>query len=956
MNVKLRLLTVGVFFFTGQAIFAQTKRDTVTKQKDIEEVIITGSYGVKQTAEQISGSSVKVSGDVLEKPSAISIDNSLQGQVSGLMSSSSSGQPGASTITLIRGINSLQGNNDPLYVIDGVPLPAGDIAGLLTTQNALSLINPSDVENVEVLKDGVATAIYGSRGANGVIVITTKSGRKGKSDLTFTSETGAGTLAYDKFQMLNAQEHANYYAKALYNANPAGYPSIQDAYNLAVSNKVFNWDGKTDTDWFKAVKRNSPAFQRYNLNYSGGIGNFSIYSSLGYLQQEGLSRDSDFHRYNGLLKGIWKANEKLSMHFSVNLSQTKQTGPSDASAFSNPMFTGRLLSPTQSIYNPDGTYNLNLYYLNPSFNPVAIQEANEESGVFSKVIASVGMDYEFLKGLRFNSVFGLDRTTSEEFVFWNPDFGDGVNAGDPNGNGNLYKTYGTRNTWNWYNFLHYNKVVAEKHDFSLSVGMEATHKETFYDSIAAQGTPAGSRKPFLSSFLNPVEVSNTISKTGLVGYIGRASYTYNQFVTLTGTFRRDGYSGFTDYYGNFYGAGVAVDLGKAGIMPSQFQTLKLRASYGENGNTTIGPYAKFPLYSDLGSYLGDNAGSVSNPGFGGVDGIFWETSKKNNIGLDFVLKGNAGITGSIDVYKNNNTSQIIPVPVPPSSGIGSISKNQAESYSKGIEATLGLDLFKKSDFSWNTRVIYSYNDSKVTDLSGDPNPTLNDGVKAFFPGHSMAEFYTRLWAGVDASNGAPLWYVDETRTELTNDSSKAKLSFTGKKALPTHIASWSNELGYKGFKLSFLVNFQGDYSVYDRWAFVYDSDGAYANVNQLSQGLYDSWTPENTNASRPQVINGGNKNSTAGSTRYLYDADHIRLKTVEIGYRFGKNQLNVNGLNGIYVYLRGVNLVTHVFNDDLYFDPESNSNAFGNTAANLGVYDQTQPNLKQYMMGFSINF
>lgn len=174
--------------------------------------------------------------------------------------------------------------------------------------------------------------------------------------------------------------------------------------------------------------------------------------------------------------------------------------------------------------------------------------------------------------------------------------------------------------------------------------------------------------------------------------------------------------------------------------------------------------------------------------------------------------------------------------------------------------------------------------------------------------------------------------------------------------MPTHIASWSNELGYKGFKLSFLVNFQGDYSVYDRWAFIYDSDGAYANVNQLSQGLYDSWTPENTNASRPQVINGGNKNSTAGSTRYLYDADHIRLKTVEIGYRFGKNQLNVNGLNGIYVYLRGVNLVTHVFNDDLYFDPESNSNAFGNTAANLGVYDQTQPNLKQYMMGFSINF
>lgn len=956
MNVKSKVLSAGVLFFLGGNVLL-AQQDTITKTTEIEEVVLTGSYGVKQTAEQVSGASVKVSGDVLQKPAAVSIDGALQGQVAGFMSTASSGQPGAASITLIRGINSLMGSNDPLYIIDGVPVPAGDISGLLTTANALSNLNPADIENVEVLKDGVATSIYGSRGANGVILITTKSGRKGRSDLNFVSEMGTSKLAYDKFDMLNAAEHVQLMGMALFNVpNQTQYATLQDAVNAAAGPTFFDWNGTTNTDWYKEVSRNSPSFQRYNLTYSGGFNNFSIYSSLGYMQQEGLSRDSDFHRYNGMLKGIWDASEKLKMNFSVNLSRTNQIGPTDGSSFSNPMFTGRILSPTQALYAPNGSYNLDLFYLNPTFNPVAIQEANRASGEFSKILTSVGADYEIVKGLRFNSVFGLDKTIGDEVVFWNPDFGDGINAGDPNGNGNLYRTFSNRNVWNWYNFLHYNKTFNTKHDLSLSAGMEATRRELFSDSVSMQGTEAGSRKPYLSAFINPVDASNGITKSGLVGYVGRASYTYNKYLTLTGTFRRDGYSGFSDFYGNFFGAGFAVDFGKTNLMPDQFRTLKLRGSYGENGNTTVGPYSKFATYSSLGQYIGENAGNVSSPGAGGVDGIYWETSQKMNVGLDFALKGKLNITGNIDLYKNDNKDQIIPVPVPLSSGIGSISKNQATSYSKGIEASLGLDLAKSSVFNWSTKFNYSYNDTKVTDLSGDPNPTANDGVKAFFPGHNPTEFYTRLWAGVDASNGNPLWYTDATRTTITNNSTEAKLSFTGKKALPTHIASWYNEMDYKGLKLSFLFNFQGDYSVYDRWAFVYDSDGTYANVNQMSAALYDSWTPDNTDATRPKIVNGGNRNSSANSTRYIYDADHIRLKTLELGYRFSKNALNIEGLKGIYVYVRGVNLWTYAFDKDLYFDPESNSNAFGNTAANLGVFDQTQPNLKQYMLGFSVDF
>jgi len=953
MNVKLKTISIAVAFFTGGALSAQSdKNDSIKKETTIEEVVLTGSYGVKVPPERAAGATAKISGDALSKPSGVSIDNIIQGQAAGVMATASSGQPGANTITLIRGITSLSGSNNPLYVVDGVPIPSGDISGLLATQNALSLLNPADIESVEILKDGVATSIYGSRGANGVFVITTKSGRKGRSDLNFTSEIGGGNLAFDKSKTLNAQEHVKLYGMALFNAGSAASQQAGEA--LATS--AFGWDGKTNTDWYDAATRNSPSYQRYNLTYSGGVGNLSVYSSLGYMQQEGLDRSSTFDRYNGMLKGVWKASDKLSMNFSINLSQTKTSGPTDGSSFSNPTFTSRLLSPTQNIYNPNGSYNLDLFYINPTFNPLAIQDNDKTYGEFSKILTTVGADYNIVKGLRFNSVFGYDKTVSEEYTFWNPDFGDGLNPGDTNGNGNLFKYYGNRITWNWYNFLHYDKKFGEKHEIAASLGVEATRREVYTDSVSMQGTEAGSRDPYLSSFLNPIDATNSISRSGLVGYIGRASYTYSKFLTLTGTFRRDGYSGFTDFFGNFYGVGAAFDFGQAKLLPSQFQSLKLRASYGENGNTTVGPYSKFPTYSSLGQYFNSNAGGLANPGYGGESGIFWEVSKKSNIGLDFVVKGNLGITGSFDVFRNNNSSQIISVPVPGSSGVSSLFKNQADSYSKGFEANVGLDLFRGSDFNWNTKFLYSYTESKITNLSGDPSPTVQDGLKGYFPGHNPTEFYTRLWAGVDASNGDPLWYTDESRTNVTNDSNQAKLSFTGKKAMPTHIASWINDFSYKGFKLNFMFTFQGDYAVWDRWAFVTDSDGAYANLNQNEAALYDSWTPTNINASRPKIVNGGNRNSSANSTRYLYNGDHVRLKTLELGYRFTKEKLNVDGLKGLYVYFRGVNLWTYAFDKSLYFDPESNSNAFGTTAANLGVYDQTQPNMRQFMMGFSVDF
>lgn len=955
MNVKLRVLTAGVLFFTGQAVMAQKNRqDTISKETRIEEVVLTGAFGTKVTPEQSVGSSSTVKAAELEKPSAISIDNVLQGKVAGLYSSASSGQPGASTITLIRGLTSLTGNNQPLYVIDGVAVQAGDISGALTSQNALSLINPSDIEDIQVLKDGVSTALYGSRGAAGVVLIKTKSGRKGRSQLNFISEIGGSDVAFEKFKMTNAAESTKLFGLALFNAGQAS--SLQDGYDIA--QQEFGWDGVTDTDWNSLARRNTPSYNRYNLSYTGGTDAFKIFSSLGYLKQEGLALSSGFQRYSGALKGDWNASDKLKMHFNINLSRSIQTGATDGSSFSNPIFSARLLSPTQSPYNSDGSFNTNLYFINPEFNPIGIATQNIEKGTYDKVISSVGADYKLLPYLTFSTNFAIDNTSSREFIYWNPDFGDGTFDGDIKGNGYLYGYNRSLFNWDWYSFLHFNKVFAEKHDVSASIGIESYTTEDNISNWSAQGFPAGTRIPYAALASNPNSTpSSSFSRITDVGYMARFAYTYNRFLTLSGSFRREGNSTFSDYWGNFYGAGASVNLTNLNLLNSVFKNLVIRGSFGQNGNPSLGAYTKAALYAYRGDYLSSNAGYISQTGAFPGERLKWEVSEKVNIGFDFTTKGSNSLYGTLDFFKNSNKDQLLAFPLAASgSGFTSITRNLGSTVSQGIEATLG---FRKNmeNFNIDTRFLYTYNENEIKSLGAGGDVTIvRNGSKAWATGHNPTEYYLRLWAGVDPKNGDPLWYTDETRTATTNSSSLAKQVFTGKNALPKHMINWQTDLEYKNLKLSFQFNFLGGYSVYDRWGFIYDGDGQYAYLNSFSDALYNSWTPDNPTATRPKFVYGGNKNSTAASTRYLYDGDNIRLRQVELGYKFDKNTLNIPGINGIYVYVRGVNLWTYAFDKNLYFDPEANSNAWSYTSENMGIYDQTQPNMRQYIMGVSVDF
>ena len=952
MNVKLRLLSVGVLFFTGQALTAQKKTgDTATKVSTIEEVVVLGTYGIKESQEQKVGSYSVVSSKTLEKPNALSIDMAIAGQVSGTIINANSGQPGSNAKVLIRGISSLTGDNQPLYIIDGVPVLIGDGAGVATTSNALSMIDPSDIEEVRVLKDGAATSIYGSRGAAGVIIINTKSGKGGKGKLTVSAEYGLGSPAYEKFDFLNAAQQVDVLTK--------GYIAKGTPADIAASNVkgLLDWDGTTDTDWEKATRRSVAGISKYNLNYTFGNEKIKGYASVGNTEQEGIIRDALYRRINALVKLNAKVNDRINLTFSNMISRATQWGPLDYGYFANPILSARFTPPTNPVYNPDGTYNLEMFTsTGTNFNPVAIQNVNLRKSVFTKILSSAAIEYNVAKNLRFTSNLGIDYNNYDEIEYRNPDFGDGNNFSAGITGLAIQSNY-TYTTLNWANFLHYDLKLGQDHNFSFSAGTEATVKWSKYPYQASTGFASGHYDQNNVSWgTTPFTTQSYDTSSHLIGYIGRMSYGYKDYFNVMGSFRRDGYSHFGNdsKYGNFFAYGANINLHNFGNLGDTFDNLQLRASYGEVGNIGNIDYQYKPTLTRA-SYIAQDGefgfviGSPGNPSLG------WEKSAKTNIGIDIGFLDRR-LNASFDVYRNKITEQLTDqLPNVPSTGFAFLTGNALESESKGFESSLSFDAIKTDSFSWTVSGNYSYTRSKVLSILG---PYLDvTYFKRFQEGHDPSEWFLAHYAGVDHSNGDALWYTDASHTQTSNgtgSSATINRDFTGKKALPTHTAGLTNSLSYKKWTFNFLATYAGDFSVYDLWGRYYDADGQDTLINQVT-GVMNGWTPENTDADRPQYRT-GNTVPKYHSTRYLYKGDYIKLKSAEIGFRLNKTDLGIKDLNGIYLYVRGINLVTITFDKDLKFDPETNSNHVGSYVGGLGIYDQTQPLMRQIMFGAVIDF
>lgn len=993
MNVKLRVLTIGVLFFAGQTAMAQktkAKRDTTTQTKEIEEVVLIG--GIKLDPAQKVGAYNTVSKANFESTPFSSVDEVLNGRVAGLNFSSASGDPGSSNLITIRGVSSLIGTPNPLYVIDGVVIGKGaDNASFMESWNPLSSIDPNAIENVSVLKDASATALYGSRGANGVIIVTTKKGKYNqKTKFDFSTETGVQSRAFDKLKLMTGDEYIKYGGILMWNSQKGnGLPTTVSFNNLQEATQYYldNYipdiaPAKTNgqyTNWTKAVNRTSSVVNTYNFGASGGGGNTSFRIGATYYQNLPLVKSSQFDRISVNTAIDHKASDKLKFGLNLNYSNIKRDTYFGGRSVANPVTSTILLSPLRPIYDPNGS---GAYYeeswpadaneMTKGTNPVAILNETGTKSSINTIIGSVNMEYQFLKNFYFTSLYGIQVQFMKELNFGLK--GHPVYIGMNDTQGFLGEARTTIFDYNWVNSLSYRNVFNGRHNVQAYVGTE--FQDHTYDNLFAFSITQNDPRPFFQ-YADEVRTDNTFYQWKQISYFGRLNYTLDSKYTLSGQIRRDGNSTLGDKkWGNFYSIGASWNIFNESFLPKVFSSATLRGSYGVLGNIPYADqwgnqYNQFATlrYDNTIGYGGTNGyGTIFNTG---NPNLVWEESKHLDFGADFGFF-NDRLKFTLDYYdKLTNKAIFYEFPAHESGGPDNYFSNSADIRNRGFEIVIDATPIRNDNFQWNINANGSYGKSKVekssVPLKTFENNTSNDSneLVAVAPGHLLGEYYTILWAGVaqvddvanDIKAGDALWYTDGSRTTVTNVKTDAERVWIGKNAFPTYNIGITNEFKYKNISLSFLLSGQFDFLVQNGVHSYTIHDGRFPLRNQVADAL-NSWTDapgaENYSNVNPKATVGNTSNSRLESSRFLNKGDHIRLKETRIAYSFGKIFKNATGISNFTVYARATNLLTFVFDKDLNYDPESTSNSY--SWLGKGRYWYASPVIKTISMGIQIGF
>lgn len=929
-----------------------TLKYTTDTDIDLGEVTILG--GIKLDEAQKIGSYQTIKKEDFESTPVASVDEVLNGRVAGLNFSTGGGQPGSANIIAIRGAGSFVGTTNPLYVIDGVVVGKGsDPVGLMTSFNPLSSIDPNQIENVTVLKDASATALYGARGANGVIVVTTKRGKfNQRTRFNFSTDFSVQGEAYNKSQMMNAEEFVQW--GGLMNVNSNYATTREEGYEYFKNN--IGWDGVTDTNWRKEIQRNNATVNTYNFSVAGGGENTSFRTGFSYYKNKPLIINSNFDRWSGSVAVDHKASDKFKMGANLNFTTVKNRTYMDDGFYSNPWSTQWSGLPTIPVYNPDGSYNTNIPGAG-GHNPVAVQKNSHIQGNVSTILASLYGTYDITKNIAFDTQWGTQYQSTQESQWYNPWYGDGAS---PAINGILILNNYNIFDWNWTNTLSYKKVFNDIHDFQAYLG--ADYQEHVFTSQWSRGQNFIIPLPYMDNAAQITHSNSNKEKWVQYSYFARLNYVLDNSLTVSAQIRNDSNSTLgNNKSGMFWSTGLGYNFTKL-ISSSDVNNLTIRANYGQIGNI---PYAdswgqSYNGQSFLGvsNHYGDNGKGLIVSNVGNPD-LKWETTKQLNIGLDYGFF-NGLLSGSVDVYSKNTTNAIFPLEIPyeTPSPENVTWTNIGEIQNRGVEAIISVRPFN-SDFKWNLTANGSYNISKIKKMA-DPNARyLAGGLKAIQEGREFGEYYAYGWAGVDPTNGDALWYTDETETVTTNDRGSAQQYFHGSTPFPKWMAGLRSDMSWKNISLSVFFSGAFDYKVWDYWQHYHISDGSVTFANQNKSLLYDSWTPDNPNASNPiQKFGGNNPDSRFASSRYLRDGDFIRLKEIKLAYTFGELFKKSAGIDNLTVYLRGQNLLTWAFDKTLSFDPESNANNnnLSYTWQGKGIYDYTSPIMKSISFGVSIDF
>lgn len=905
----------------------------------LDDVLVVAYGTVRREAKTGSVSSVK--GATIGEVPVTSVDKMLGGKMAGVQISSYSGQPGSPTSIRIRGISSINAGTEPLWVVDGIAVIADDQSSVTSLGSGggstLNAINPNDIESITVLKDAAAASLYGSRAANGVILVTTKGGKEGKSSITARAKFGISTLANDNsFNAMSGEQLYNYFRVAATNrgynpdnalladgttANPYYYPaSILE---------------KPMTDWMDHFTRQG-VMQEYEVNATGGNSKSSYYSSLSYHKEEGIFYGVDYQRFTGRINADYQLLPKLRTGTKINLAYSNQNGIQSGKAYySNPAYSGYSILPWTAAYDANGNHNVNIPE-NSNANARAQAKYDDYNDKLYRLQGNMYLQYNPIKQITIKTTNGVESSWTDSRQYWAPE----TNEGEATLWTYRYKSYKLTTS----NTVSYDDVFAEKHSVRVLVGQEAI--QDHFDYLGGKSPKVDPDIPYPpTASADKDQVFYGESEESMLSFFGSADYNFDSKYYLQGTIRYDGSSlfGADNQWGLFWSASASWNIHRENWFKGMdwLNTLKLRASYGVNGNNNIGRYAAYGVYatSEYSGVVGMLPSRPANPN------LSWEKNKTWNIGLDFGFWGR--LNGSIDVYNKLTDDMLLSKSVPQTTGFGSRLENIGSIRNRGVEFMVDGDIIQTKDITWSAGFNISLNRSKVLDLAGsgfltatDPRSDESTPVR-IVEGKSMYNFYIRDWYGVNPSTGAGLWWTEDGK--LTSNRSKARYIYAGSPE-PKFNGGFNTSFTWKGLTLSAFFEFvYGNDVMYSNW---YLTDGNKMSNNYITAEL-NYWKQPGDTGTNPKPIAGNPGIYHAGySTRFMQDGSYLRIKDITLAYMLPTSITNKIGIKNIKVYASATNPYT--FHDVTAFDPE-----FGP----LGYdYGGTYPLAKSFIGGIEVTF
>ncbi|WP_439582650.1 TonB-dependent receptor [Dyadobacter bucti] len=954
-NAQAQVLVFSFVGYTTQEVTVDNRSVLEVKMavedKSLQEIVVVGYGQVRKT--DLTGSVTTIPVDEIKKVAVTSMDQALQGRAAGVQITQNSGAPGGATTIRIRGGNSIQGDNEPLYVIDGIPFK-NESSNNGSSFNVLSTLNPSDIESMSILKDASSTAIYGSRGANGVVIITTKRGKAGKSNVTLDAYYGVQNVRR-KYPVLNGSEYAAFVNEANTNEGRAAVYTPQQVEAFGEG-----------TDWQNEIFRSAPMYN-YQLSMSGGDDKTQYAISGGYFKQNGIVTNSDFDRYSFRVNLDRKLTSKIKVgnSLTVNRTLTNQSRTDGSLGSAGLVTIAALQFPgILPVYNPDGSYLMNHPALTfTADNPAALARESKNTNKAHRVFGNVFGEYQIMDGLSLRVVLGVDGILQKQDSYLPRSVSSGLSQG---GVGSI--TNNQSITWLNENLLTYTKNFNQKHNITALVGytQQANRTENAYaasrnfvnDNLATGNLGSG------SVALVP---SSGIGTWGLESYLGRINYGFNEKYLLTASFRADGSSRFgaNKRYGFFPSMALAWRVSEESFIKNirAISELKVRATIGSTGNQDgIGNYPAYSLLSTQNYVLNNVVSTGIGPNQIANPDLSWETTTQSDVGIDLSLLSNR-ISITADAYLKRTKDLLLNVTIPSSSGFSSAIKNLGRVENKGIELSVTSHNIDGA-FKWTTEFNYALNRNKVLDIGGAPQifagevaniaQNVNSGIIRV--GEPLGSFYgyvtdglyqtqEELLALTDGSARKPgdRRYKDLNGDKRIDDNDRTIIG----RAQPKFIGGISNTFSYKGIDLT--VFFQGVYGNQILNANRFELE--YLNgTNNQDRDMLNRWTPTNTNTDIPRASTTRPANRI--STRQIENGSYLRLKNVQLAYNLPASLTKPLHVQGVRLYVTAQNYLTWTKYSG--YDPEVNR--FGQDSRSQGFDYSSYPAAKTMIFGLNVSF